>query len=1223
LALVALLLLTAVAPAAQGAAPPLLTSFGTNCLKQSGQCGGGAGETVAPRGVVSDPTSGNYFVVEQTNSRIDEFNPWGVFIRSWGWGVVDGSLALQTCTTSCKKGIAGSGEGQVASPQGIAIDGAGDIYVVDYENNRVEKFDLSGANVQFVWMIGGDVNKTKTEEGKPEAERNLCTAASGDVCQVGTLGGGAGQFGNLVVGGDYIDVDAGLPTDVIYVGDEGRIQRFDTEGQYLGSIAVLGERIQSLATGPDGNLYLAFFNDSFGSKENVKQITPAGANVCSLKVQNPRGIAVSAANQVYVINRQGQPASPLSGVKQYDGSTCAEIDLGAGGIGFGASEFKQSIGIATSSPPTCNLAGADVVVSNSEVENSFLNLYGSPPDPNICPPPEVPPTISAQFATKAGTDSATVRAQINPNFWPDTTYIVEYGTGKCFEGGCTNQQPLGSGSLLTKDAVKRALTTNGVLLSNLSPDTTYHFRFVAKSSGGGPVYGIDPDGPEGPEKATPAAGLEASFHTFAPSPPAKICSENQQFRIGFSAPLPDCRAYEMVSPVDKNNGDVFQGLFGAYSVASSDGVRSSFSSYRGFANPEAAPFRVQYLASRDATSGWSTSSISPPRTTISFYESGGPAQAPQYKAFTKDLCQGWFLQDTNLPLSSGAPDGFPNLYRRSLCGAVGYELLTPIPPPGFPGYELVSSLYFPEIQGFSVDGLRSVFRADAQLTPDACATPAKEIFQVYVSLGNGQLRLVSVKPNGQPACTHSSVGTAQSLSPGEAHEDSVLGAVSADAERVYWTDSGQGLPFDNGTRDQPGTLYLRINAAKEQSALSGEECTEPGKACTLKVSGLVSPNPARFLVGSKDGSAAYFSIGESLYRFDLEPTPVVTEVTKGFKGLMGAGEDLTRVYMVSSEVLDAGASADKPNVYLLEGGGFGFIGTLASSDTGNGASPSAPPSPIATVPLKRRSRVTPDGLHAAFMSAAPLTGFDSTDANSGQPDAEVFLYDAAAEELICASCNPSGARPAGRDIIPDTTFQYWAAAQIPGWASQLQGSRSLSDDGQRLFFESYEALVPRDTNGKQDVYLWQRAKDKADCEKGIGGELFLAENSGCLSLISSGESPDDSEFMDASADGSSAFFLTNASLLPQDRGLVDVYVARVNGGFPPPPPPPPPCEGDGCQSPQAPPAAPAPSSATFRGVGNVKQGTPKPRCPKGKRKVRRSGKTRCVARRAKNKRKAR
>ena len=167
-----------------------------------------------------------------------------------------------------------------------------------------------------------------------------------------------------------------------------------------------------------------------------------------------------------------------------------------------------------------------------------------------------------------------------------------------------------------------------------------------------------------------------------------------------------------------------------------------------------------------------------------------------------------------------------------------------------------------------------------------------------------------------------------------------------------------------------------------------------------------------------------------------------------------------------------------------------------------------------------------------------MTGYDSTDAASGEPDSEIYLYDANPSgpgKLTCISCNPTGARPFGRAIgsLPDNKAQLWAAATLPGWQEQLRPTRFLADDGAYLFFQSFEALVPADTNGGQDVYEWQRASSEVECRQ-VGAGLYSESADGCISLLSSGQSPEDSELLDASENGRNLFIATGASLLPQD-----------------------------------------------------------------------------------------
>jgi DNA-binding beta-propeller fold protein YncE len=1193
-AVFAILLTAAATSTAQAAAPSLLRQF----------CAGGSGaaQCSIPRGVAVDAASGHIYVADQDNLRIDEFDAWGQFQKAWGWGVRNGAVEAQTCgpkavppSSTCQAGLPGVGAGQFGNqfgPAGVAVDSAHDVYVYDWGNNRVQKFDSEG---NFLLTLGGEVNKT--------TNANVCTAVSGNQCGIGVEGAAAAFFSDAPGPGSYVAVG---PGDVIFVGDKERVQEFEANGSYIKSIPLPGETVQSLAVDPLGNLYLAFEpeppkNPLFTSEPNVQKLDATGAPICTLAVKNPRAIAVDRTDHVWVVNGQGEV-----GILEFSASSCSRIDLGVAEPGFGSAGLTEPTGIASSE--ACGINGTDVVVPNSDAFRSFIRLYGPAPDPQICPPPLIPPSIDGQFAVSTDTGAATLKARINPHFWNDTRYYVEYGTGKCSQGGCAQQQPVEPGVLLSAAVVDADIPTVGVFLGGLSPDTTYHFRFVAESTGGGPVFGVDPDG-DGTEEPSFEEGEEATFHTFAPNPPAKTRCPNQAFRTELSAPLPDCRAYEMVSPVDKNNGDISADV-SSFALSSALGDRATFSSYRAFADPQSAPYSSQYLAER-GSAGWTTVSISAPRESLSLYPTGGATSTIFFKTFNEELCSGWMVQDSRIALAPEAPADVPNLYRRVNCGgcpfeafpsAKGgcYELLTSVPPPGFKLEPLVSN-YYPAPQGSSSDDTRSVFRADAALTPDACAAPAKGrgLYQVYETLGAGGLQLVSVLPNGHAACTHSSAGTAQSDKEGTFSEDNLHNAVSVDGRRVFWTTTKDSTSAPSGGRgDQPGTLYLRINIGQEQSALSGEECTEleDDKACTLKVSQLVSPEPARFWTADKEGKVAVFSIGETLYRYEDGPTPQVIEIAQGFKGMMGASEDATRIYFSSSEDLAGSgansegdeAEAGKPNLYLYGvGGGSRFIGTLESA-----ALSSFLPTPIATRPNLRTARVSADGLDAVFMSTARLTGFDNTDVQSAQADAEVYLYDADAGGLLCISCNPSGVAPTGRKIAPTGSQveagQLWAAAQIPGWTEQLRPTRLLFDGGRRIFFQSFEALVTHDTNGMGDVYEWQRADSRQACEEEVGGELFVAETNGCIGLISSGQSPQDSEFLDASNGGKDVLFTTNASLLPQDPGLIDIYDAREGGGFPPAPSIPPPCEGGACQNPAAPPNDPTPSSTSFHGSGNVK-----------------------------------
>ena len=1118
---------------------------------------------------------------------------------------------------------------------GLAVDSQGDVYVTGLFSARVQKFDPDGGpggEAKFLLTFGGEVNKTKSEEpGTSEAERNLCTAASGDICQAGIRGTGEGQFELWPEEGNFI---AAAPNDDVYVGDVDRIQRFDSEGHYIESITLPGvapRSVQSLAIdrsgGPnDGDLYVSrWCQESFdeegnthcgkGTVSDVWRLSPTGPTgnlEATISVAEPRALAVDPEGNLYVTDGEKQRVSVDGGkeLKDFELLVHKFSPDGTEAPAFPfADGFDSSIGISTFSG--CGIDGADFYVSNFNLNSSFVRAYGPVPDPTLCPPPVVPPSISDQYAASVQSSGATLRAKISPEFWNDTRYFVQYGTGKCSEGGCDQEQPLAPGSKLTDQVTNKVLTTPGLVLGNLQPGTTYHYRFVAESSGGGPVFGVG--GTEGVD------GSEGSFTTFPSASAAKTDCPNQAFRTEASAKLPDCRAYEMVSPVDKNGGDVtfgeVAGSFTSPRKSSSDGNRLAFSSLRPFSDPNAAPLVNQYLGVR-GSGGWTTQAISPPRSSSFTWP---PGLTGQFKAFDDNLCEGWLLQDSELPLAPGAPSGVASIYKRDYCDpGSGYELLTPVDPPGF-GFEageVAPEYYVPNPQGFSADESHTVLRLPAALTPDACTTAG--INQVYLSSEEGPLRLVSALPNGNATCTNSTAGRFTDIVDGF-RGSSLLGAISADGSKVFWTDSRDPAFGEAFLGEGPGDLYLRTNATAEQSPVAGGGCTDPELACTVAIN---KSGAASFWGADPEGTRAIYGVStappaEELFEYDVEAAKSKS-IAKGVLEVAGFSKDLSRIYLVSTEALSGAqqnsegdeAKAGAQNLYLYErGSGFVFIGRL----TGD-------PNQLRSSPVTRRSRVSPDGMHLAFTAAARLSGYDNTDVSAGKAAIEVYLYDADGSggpgELRCVSCNPSGARPRGRNLGNSSSPRF-TAATIPAWTEQLQPTRLLSDDGSRLYFESYDDLLPRDSNGKVDIYEWERAPDAEACTE-AGADLYDESSGGCLSLISSGQSPSDSELIDASQGGSDVFFTTGSSLLPQDPGLVDVYDAREGGGYPPPPKPPAICEGDACQGAVSAPNDPTPASSSFEGAGNLNEGASS-RCPKGKHKAPKGKKSRCVSRKPNSK----
>src|SRR6476659_9257097 len=192
-----------------------------SCL--AGTNGGLGGEMNAAEDVATD-AAGYVYVVDSFNNRIQKFDSSGNFLRAWGKDVVQSGKAgdlgtgFEICTVAadCQIGLSGGLGGEMNLPRGIVVDGAGNVYVADRYNYRIQKFDSNGT---FERTWGKGVNMT--------TPGNLCTAASGNTCQIGTSGGGAGEF-NAPKG-----VAIGLGGSV-YVADTDnhRIQKFDPNGTF-------------------------------------------------------------------------------------------------------------------------------------------------------------------------------------------------------------------------------------------------------------------------------------------------------------------------------------------------------------------------------------------------------------------------------------------------------------------------------------------------------------------------------------------------------------------------------------------------------------------------------------------------------------------------------------------------------------------------------------------------------------------------------------------------------------------------------------------------------------------------------------------------------------------------------------------------------------------------------------------------------------------------------
>ncbi len=261
------------------------------------------------------------------------------------------------------------------------------------------------------------------------------------------------------------------------------------------------------------------------------------------------------------------------------------------------------------------------------------------------------------------------------------------------------------------------------------------------------------------------------------------------------------------------------------------------------------------------------------------------------------------------------------------------------------------------------------------------------------------------------------------------------------------------------------------------------------------------------------------------------------------------------IYFLSPELLNgpSNGTENQPNLYLARPGQApNFVATLSPED-------SVVLDSVKESETRRTAdfQVTPSGEFSVFTSTLPLT--PSVD-NAGYT--EIYRYDAATGQLSCVSCAPTNAT---------------ATAD----ASLASAGLNLTDDG-RVFFNSNDALDPRDLDNKEDVYEWEpqgavEAEGKYECQTADG----------CVALITTGISSFDSKLLSVSADGTDAFFFTHDALVPQDENgtLVRIYDARELGGFPYIPPPVPCKASDECHGPKIRVSA-RPGIRACRGKGN-------------------------------------
>jgi hypothetical protein len=1059
------------------------------------------------------------------------------------------------------------------SPGAVAVDEAnGFVYVADQPLNR-EPGNEPGTNEVFRCTTAG-------------AEAQFSAGPGAGTNHISGFGFSSGQATSQI---------AVSPTNHdFYVADFGNlsVKAFNeagepalfTAGPGAGTNELFGFFPCGVATDVSGDIYAAYASGGAEFTGGITVFAPSGEELTSFETSSPCNLAVDSHGAIYVVHVNAKSVEkltpsvfPVSPATTYNGS------LADGGADYSVAVDpsnddlfldrrtrvgkssrilqRDAAGNPLDSFPLEGEAGAFVESEGLAADGATGDVYASDAAGEtqvkvFAAAAANPPVVIEASTTDVAAASADLQALVSPEHFA-TQYRFQYLTraeyqaaGETFSGaGETAVANLGNAGI--PQSARAHLT-------GLTPDTQYVFRVAVENrfNIGSPVF------------SAVSLGGEGEFRTFAALPK-----------------LADGRAYELVSPATKAGEVYVPEKFGELNGTCEAEGHPSSECYPGQiaqAMPmqaaadgeavayEGGPFSTglasptdEYL-SRRGPGGWTIQNLS----TSQFIN--GP-QGQGYQNLSAGLSRGVYFQVESAlsplaPSREGKP--FANLYLREDDGTL-VPLVATAPPNRSPG-ELTAFNAFQPIFGGGNAGTDTspafthiVFAANDALTGATAFAPAavdggSESDNVYEWVA-GQLRLVNVMPDGttEPGAV---IGSGPLLK-GHTHYSDYDHAISDDGSHIFWSNGATGQ------------VYVRIG---------GEE--------TVKIE-----DSGAFLKASADGSKVLLNDG-CLYSLASKSCEDLTlgHEKSSFSGILGAAEDLSRVYFVDTDVLTGSeenanhesAAAGEPNLYYWRQGAVRFLGVLNGSF---GASDNRFPfnqagefGDWAASPSSRLAQVSPDGTRLAFMSMRPLTGYDNEARGGvecqGNRTAcfEVFEYDAGTNQLTCASCNPTGQRPLGRSTL----------SLINGFSGSppLPQPHNLSPNG-RLFFESQDVLSPYDTNGRTtDVYEWE--------PNGLGS---CQRAGGCVSLISSGNSGEDSFFVDSAASGDDAFFVTRSELVPADQQeQIDLYDARaphVPGeqvGFPEGETAP--CSAEGCKgAASATPEQPGAASSSFSGPGNLKE----------------------------------
>jgi hypothetical protein len=593
---------------------------------------------------------------------------------------------------------------------------------------------------------------------------------------------------------------------------------------------------------------------------------------------------------------------------------------------------------------------------------------------------------------------------------------------------------------------------------------------------------------------------------------------NEAVRTGLSAQLPDCRAYEMVAP-----GDL-----------------STF------------PLPIANFEAPGSVEVFPTELMSPSRSSFLYLTHESPPLGASEPNGTSDLfeaqrtAQGWI---TNRRLSpSGTQAVTPNIGGASVDHLYAFTSVAP-KGSGRPGGSLGDggrATYLSQPDGsFEFVGLGSVGGVQVIEREAQGRYISEGGKHVIFTTGNSGMQSVYCGPPSPPCPVRKLAANAPESGTGAVYVRGADGptrvvsllpgdAVPAPGEQAFY--KGTSKDASSVAFTIADTLYVRVHngAGAEEKTVQVAE-GEPSYA------GITADGNFLFYVAGGDRG--------TIHRFNTE-TEADVEVNPTAEGeIVNVSSDGSHVYFISEEPIGGQGEVGHPNLYVWSGSAPEYIASVVPSDlvktsgslegvpaltrwTDYAVAPLGYPTGVDLGPGGDSSRSTPNGGVLVFESRAKLTSYGNAD------HTEIYRYDDTNKSLVCVSCSPlagsstADARLQELKVVPAAIVLH-----------------NLTANGERVFFETAQALVSRDTDDVNDIYEWR-------AEEGGGAKLELISAGLSTQYLPPPEWADLAEVLPnllyaISNEGEDVAFMSQDALVPGASvgGMPSLYDARVEGGF--------------------------------------------------------------------------